>query len=275
MATKKTNESKSLVTTDVAQLPADMAEEMAGIRDLGYSTKTEDSLIPIISILQDNSGEVKKKHSRFLDGAEPGMMIIRSLQRLFNGEVDAADPESGGIIFQPCGFQHVWVEWTGEPGEGGAPVMQYPFDDRPEDAVETDDPNNLDRKVWRMPNGNRLVDTRYHYGNLIGPDGILQTVIPCSGTNHTVSRGWTSLMKEFKVPGTNAPCPSWFRAYRLTTVFQQRGDQSWYKYQVRDMGWINNKDVRDAGRRMNEALGANVISADISTEGDEESDVPV
>lgn len=273
MATRKTTpapqdiETKSAVPAKVAQagLPADLGDELQGLASLGYSQKAEDSLIPIVGILQDNSGEVKKKHDRYLEGAEPGMMIIRSLQKLYSGE-------DGTFVFQPCGFQHMWVEWNGEPGEG-APVSQYPFDDRPDDAREVDDPQNPDRKIWKMPNGNRLVDTRYHFGHIIS-DGFdpIPAVIPMAGTNHGISRQWTALMKQFRIPGTGQAAPAWFRAYAITTAFTQRGSQSWYKYAVKDMGWIGDKALRQAGRNMSESVSKMEIRADIESEAVEVED---
>lgn len=235
-------------------------EELAGLEGLGYSEKADDSLIPIVSILQDNSGEVKKKHDRYIDGAEPGHIIIRSLQRVF--KIDD-DDKSTALLFQPCGFDHMWVEWEGDPGEG-APVGQHAFDSLPEDAREVADPQNPERTIWIRDNGNRLVDTRYHYGHILDGDSWMQAVIPMGGTNHTVSRQWTSLMKQHKVGEKRAP--AWFRLYALTTKFTQRGNNSWYKYSVEDLGWISNRSMRDDGRRLFEAVKANEVTADISSE---------
>lgn len=241
-------------------LSTDVMSELAGLSNLGYSDRIEDSLVPILSILQDNSGEVKKKHDRYIEGAEPGKLIIRSRKRIYDGEQ--------GVLFVPAGFQHMWVEWNGEPGEG-FPVRQYLFDDKPEEATEVEDPNNEDRTLWRMPNGNRIVDTRYHYGHMIDGDELVQLVIPMSGTNHSVSRGWTSLMKELKIPGTGQRAPSWVHAYALTTVFTQRGALSWYKYNINPVvdGWIGDAQLRKMGKELTESVSEHKVQADISSEG--------
>lgn len=236
-----------------------LGSELDGLKDIGYSTRAEDSLIPILGILQDNSGEVKKKHDRYIEGAEAGMLIIRSLKKIF-----AAEGPEEGLPFQPAGFQHMWVEWQGDPGEG-VPVAQFPFDDRPMDAEEVEDPQNPDRRFWQRPNGNRLVDTRYHYGAAIVGGKLTQLVVPFAGTNHTISRQWTSLMKEFYLPN-GMRAPSWFRAYRLRTQFQQRGSQSWYKYLIDDLGWVVDRAARDAGRKLAESVGEGKLRADIESE---------
>lgn len=223
-------------------------EEMDYSGDLGYSTKAEDTLVPIVSILQDNSGEVKRQHSKRIEGANAGDLIIRAFKRVI--PVSKDNP----FIFQPAGFTHYWVEWEGEVGEGKV-VGQYPFDDRPSDAVEKADPQDATgkRKIWVMPNGNRLADTRYHYGQAMIDGAWMAVVVPMGGTNHTVSRQWTGQMKSVKFPN-GKPVPAWFRAYALTTAFQSRGAQSWYNYSIDDLGFIRDSSVRAEGQKINESL---------------------
>lgn len=255
---------------DVANLSADLVSEIDESGVLGYSEKSEDSLIPIIAILQDNSGEVKKKHSRQMEGAEPGMLIVRSLKRIFPAEkVDEA------VAVQPCGFDHVWVEWQGEPGEG-AVVGQYAFESPPESADEIPDPQNPDRKILVMPNGNRLVDTRYHYVNLLLDDAIIPAVVAMGGTNHTVSRQWTLQMRQARLSGGRR-APSFFRKYRLTTQFKQRGEQSWYMYSVTDDGWIRDENLLRAGLELAQMVDKKIVSVAAQDEGEiaEERDSPI
>lgn len=226
--------------------------------DLGYSTNANDSLIPIISIVQDQSAEVKTKHSKFIEGIESGNLIVRSLKLVF---VDA-------ITFQPCGFQHVWVEWQGETG-AGVPVMQYPFEEKPNDAREVPDPQNEGKSIWRRKNGNRLVDTRYHFGHMLRGDAPpLPCVLPMSGTNHGVSKGWTSLMKEKRVPRTDQRAPAWFCLYKIDTIFTERGSQSWFKYNITDGGWVQSRDLRDAGKALNKSVVAGAVKADVEAEAE-------
>lgn len=237
------------------QLPAGFAEELADIGDLGYSEKAEDSMIPILAILQDNSGEVKNRHSKRIEGAMAGDLIIRSLQRVIAMSTDDAEP----IIFQPCAFQHMWVEWQGETGEG-VPVAQYPFEDRPADTREVPDPENPDRIMLIRPNGNRLVDTRYHFGFVLSDEGDMPLVIPMAGTNHTVSRQWTATMKQFRLPnGTKAP--AFFRRYAINTKYRERGPQSWYNYDVKDLGWITDEGRLRQGLELLKSVKDDKVSA--------------
>lgn len=254
-------------------VPSDIIDDVSAMDDLGYSQKSDDSLVPILAILQDNSAEVKKRHSKYIEGAEPGDLIIRSLGRLVKMGENAAP-----IVVQPAGFDHVWVEWQGEPGEG-APVGQYAFEDRPRDAVETDDPQNPERKMWRMPNGNRLVDTRYHYVNILTDTGPMAVVIPMSGTNHTTSRSWTAQMKQYLMPGRSQKAPSFFRQYGIRTKFRQRGEQSWYNYTVSDLGWITDEHTLRSGMALLKGIRDGALSVESETaERDDQmvdADVPI
>ena len=267
-------------------LPEDLMDEVTGAGGLGYSEDVNDSLIPLLGILQDNSAEVKKKHSKYIDGAEAGDMIIRALGRIFK----TSDPDIK-LMVQPCAYDHNWVEWEGEPGDG-AVVNQYPFHDLPEGAKEVTykDEEGNDRTEMRMEeSGNRLVETRYHYAHILDADGAFPVVIPMAGTNHRVSRGWTSQMKQFKLPNTNRKAPAFMRYYELGTVFVQRGSQSWYTYAVTDCGWIGHDDENQVfqweeevirhGLEFFKSVDAGIVKPAIETEvGAEEKvkgDVPI
>jgi len=247
------------------QLPAELMAEMEDHGDLGYSEKSDDSLIPIVAILQDNSGEVKKKHDRHIEGCEAGDLIIRSLKMIFKADLASDEEGNDGILFQPCGFQHMLVQWRGEAGEGQI-ITQYPFEECPEEAEEREDPENPGKMELAMPNGDRLVDTRYHYGNIIEANGeLLPCVIPFGGTNHTVSRQWTSLMKRKKTP-SGKKAPSFFNAYRLGSVFRQKGQQSWYSYTMKEEGPITDKDTLVSGFEMLKAIAEQKISVDTKSD---------
>lgn len=260
-ATKEVEDQVPATVTEEFNLPAGFADEIADVGDLGYSEKQEDSMIPILSILQDNSGEVKARHSKRIDGANAGDLIIRSLQKVIN------TTEDGPIVFQPCGFQHVWVEWEGETGEG-IPVGQFKYDDQPDDVREVPDPENPERKMLIRDNGNRLVDTRYHFGFILSEDGAMPLVIPMSGTNHTVSRQWTATMKQFKMPSTAMKAPAFMRKYAISTKYREKGSQSWFLYEVKDLGWLQDENQLRSGLEMLKSLKDDKISADVSGMGE-------
>lgn len=261
---------KSEVAKHEEGLPAELMDEIIGEDGLGYSDDPDDAMVPIVGILQDNSGEVKKRHSRYIEGAEAGDIIIRSLGMSFR--MRETDPP---IEVQPCGFDHVWVQWQGEPGEG-SPVAQFPFSDRPREAEEKPKPDG-EGTEWRMPDGSRLIDTRYHYCNIIHPDGsIIPVVIPFSGTNHTASRQWTAQMKQYMEPGRpGVRAKSFRRTYGLRTKFKQRGEQSWYMFSISDLGWVEDRELLLAGLNMFRAVQKREVSAEVGGSSAEDDSIPV
>lgn len=263
---------KNAVAKAQETLPADLLDEIAAEHGLGYSDKSDDSMVPILGIVQDNSGEAKKRHSRYIEGAEAGDLIIRSLGRIVKmGETDPP------LVVQPCGFDHVWVEWEGEPGEG-APIGQFPFEERPIDAREVAKSDG-EGKEWRMPSGNRLVDTRYHYCNVVEDDGtVMPVVIPFAGTNHTASRQWTALMRQFTVPGRpNLRAKSFMRTYSLRTKFKQRGEQSWFMYTITDLGWVTDEGLLRDGLNLFRSVNAREVTAEVASGAEEtgQEDIPI
>ena len=270
MATRKSKDADEEKGQELApfsgrQLPTDIADELEGIKSLGYSEKSEDALVPILSILQDNSAEVKARHPKQIQGALPGMAILRALKKI----IDIRE-EQPGLVVQPAGFQHMWVRWMGEPGEGRI-MAQYPFHDRPQEAVPKKLQEGDDRETWVMPDGSRLVDTRYHIVLAEIDGNWTPLVIPFAGTNHTVSRTWTNIMKSFKL-GSGMSAPGWFRFYQLKTHFQSRGTQSWYNYEINDLGWVEDKQQRTEGKKLNDSVETETIAADIRHEDQSDGD---
>lgn len=211
-------------TASQFQVPAEMEQMLDQYAGAGFSDKQEDALTPVLAILQDQSGEIKSG-DRHLDGVKAGDFIIRSRRMVFPG-----DP---GILVQPFYFDHQYIEWTGEVGDG-VPVGRFMFDDPPEDMKEFNDPQNPNKKILRRTTTqNRLVDTRNHYVNLYDEmtGDVYPVVVPMTGSNHGASRGWTDMMKHNVRNGKALPAFS--RLYRLKTTFRKRGNtQSWFGYQI-------------------------------------------
>lgn len=238
---------------EIQERDMDLLEKYAG---QGYSQEAEDGLTPVLSILQDNSGEVKKNHERRMDGAESGQFIIRSLRRLYDGQ--------RGFLVQPFGWLHTYVEWSGEPGEG-MPVGRFMHEDPPDDMYETADPQNPGKKVNRRKStGNRLVDTREHYVNIIdGIDRPFPIVVPMSGSNHSVSRLWTNMMRNMVYKGQQLP--AFFRLYTMRTIFRKKGaNQTWYGYQVDPSSFVKDRDLLELGASCFDSLKIKPIEGNLA-----------
>lgn len=244
-------------------MPMDSMDLLEKYSGAGYSDKPEDGLTPILSIIQNLSGEIKKTHERYMEGVEVGEMIIRSLRQVYPG-----DP---GIIVQPFGYGHKWVEWQGEPGDG-IPVGQFLYEDPPQDLYEAPDPANPKNKIRRRKsNGNRLVDTREHYVNIVnGRDRPFSVVIPMSGSNHGCSRLWTNMMRNMVYQGR--PIPSFFRLYNLKTVFRKKGSQDFYSFNVDPGPFIKDRELLQLGASSFDAIKVKPIEGNLSDMGADADD---
>lgn len=198
---------------------------MAADAGKGVSTAIEDNVVPLIYILQALSPQVqKKKPESYIEGSEAGQIWFRGTKDVIGGD--------DGIPVVPCYFSKCWIEWL--PERGGF-VARH--DDRPEEAVLKTDAENPKRKFWTMPNGNLLVETREHVVLVLDVfDRPLPFVIPMSGSGHSASRSWMSLMGRQTVPGTDLRAPSYGYIYRMKTQFRSNDQGDWFTWSIDNEG---------------------------------------
>jgi hypothetical protein len=223
---------------DPALIPDDLLEEFAADAGAGVSEDPDDNLIPMVSILDTKSRYVDKHNAEYIQGAEPGMIFLKgSLNPLIPGEV--------GFECIPCEKQRRTVEWVSRD-KGGGFVTSH--EDMPADAEAYTKADNPDRVFYRRANGNELVDTRYHYVLING----CPYVIPMTSTNHTVSRGWNTMMRQLILPnGQVAPC--YAKKYKLTARYKTDRTFSWFIWNVSPAGWTT-KEEREKAREFREAI---------------------
>lgn len=214
----------------------ELASDIGQYEGAGVSTKAEDNLIPIVTLLQDLSPQVKDRNPEYVEGAKPGMFFIKSLGLLFED-----------FQFQPCHFVSKWNEWVPRDSGGG---LVDSFDERPKDAQEVT--NDKGKKVWKSARGNDLIETRYHAGFLMTDDQRIPAVMPFASTGHTVSRSWMVMMNNAIIQGKKAP--SWFKNYHIKARLKAKNNQEWFLPEVVDGEWVTDKELRDQGRTLYTAM---------------------
>ena len=248
----KTEENLPAVTGgSVPAFLAGLAAEDAG---KGVSTLAEDNLVPLIYILQAQSPQCNRRSPDYVEGAESGSIWLR------NSGLPAIDGEEG-LLFQPCYFQKDWVEWVPRSAGGGY-VGRH--EEMPPEAEEKNiDPQNPEKKFWVLPNGNTVVETRYHIGYVILEDGrAMPYVIPMSSSAHTASRGWMFLMNSRQLGSAKAP--SWAGLYRLKTKERTNKSGTWFTWDITDAGWVASPEDYARGADLHEsfARGERKIAAE-------------
>lgn len=236
-------------------LPADLAKRMSSDAGKGVSTEQADNLVPIITILQDLSPQTKKRDAKFIEGAEASMIWLKNAEDPFVlGEE--------GIIFQPCFFDKDFVEWVPRDSGGGFVGRHRSM---PSDAKEFKDAKNPNKVFWARPNGNQIVETRYHVGFVHRGDQRMAYVIPLSSTGHTTSKQWMFMMNNVQLPSGDK-APSFAKLYRLRTKVKTNGvGQSWYGFDVEDAGWVDSVRDYESGLALYNAFAQGERDIDTST----------
>ena len=228
----------------------------------GVSHDAADNIVPLIYVLQALSPQVNKAKPDFIPGSEAGDIWMRnSVPPIVKGEA--------GLLFQPCYFYKDWIEWIPRAKGGG---YQGRHDARPDDAKEKPDAENPKRSRWMRPNGNEVIETRYHAGFVLLPGGTAAPyLIPMSGSGHTVSRNWMFMMNQKTMGGEVVD--SWAGTYRLKTVSKTNAAGTWYTWAITDAGWV----ATEADYKRGEALfnsfksGDKVAEAPANVEADDDT----
>ncbi len=224
-------------------IPQELRDLVKENEGLGLSYNPDDSIVPLVYILQDKSPQTEKRSSEYIPGAEPGDIWLRnSLFPIVKGEQ--------GIIVQPCYFTKNVVEWIPRKAGGGFVAIH---DEMPNYAIEVEKEarNGKLKTVFVTKDGHELVPTRYHYVLLNG----VPYVIPFTSTGNKISRDWMQLMQGIVVDGRQSP--TFMHKYLLRTVFKQDGSYSWFMWNVSYLGTVSTVEEFYKGKKFFEAAAKN------------------
>jgi hypothetical protein len=251
-------------------IPADIMDELIANAGAGLSTAAEDNIIPFLVLLQDMSPEVKKRDPNYVDGAEAGMYLNKATQQLYAG--DAAMAERTGfpmLEFQHCELNKAIIEWVPRT-DGGGFIARHPLQGTVEDTMKAigakrvPDPQDPNKVIWKTGDGTHdLIETRYHFGNIINEDIPRPAVLAYSSTGHTTSRQWMTLMTGFKTAynGKMYDQPGWFHRYIIGSKARENKKGSFFVGTVDDGGLIADAMLRAAGKALHDAAKAGIVTA--------------
>ena len=229
MTKKKETENALVLASD--NLPAELDDMIGDDEGLGLSSDPEDNKVPLVYVLQSNSPQVNERGPDYVEGAKSGNLWLRNAPEGY----EIVDGEEG-FLFQPCFFWKNWVEWIPR-NQGGGIVGSY--EHRPAEAKQHHDPDNPRKKVWRLDNGNEVIETRYHAGLILTEDGLeMPYILVMTGSNHSVSKDWMTSMNNKRTPGGKKP-PSFACIYRVKTKHVSTQEFNWFRYEIEDAGWAN------------------------------------
>ena len=221
----------------------------------------EDLALPFLKVLGQLSPEVNKQNAKFINGAEPGMIVNSVTKELYDG--------TKGINVIPVHYERQYVEWQDRGQSGNAPVAIHSADS---DIVST----TTRDKSWkdRLPNGNYLENTANHFVILMGKSPST-ALISMKATQLKVSRKWNSMMMGIKLQGQKGlfTPPTYSHIYKLKTVQMSNDKGTWFGWDVSQVGPVKDKAVYDIAKQFATRVSKGEIEAKHGTE-ESKSDVP-
>ena len=212
--------------------------------DKGSQNMTQEDLaLPFLKVLGQLSPEVHKRDGKYVEGAEPGMILNTVTNEVFDG--------TKGIDVLPVFYERKYVEWQ-DRGEGkGAPVAIH---DASSDIMSqtTRDKSFKDR----LPSGNYLENTANHYVVVLG-DSPQTALISMKATQLKISRKWNSIMMGIKLQGKTGlfTPPTYSHIYNLKTVQMSNDKGTWFGWEVSKVGPVEDQGVYGIAKSFAEQVG--------------------
>ena len=231
------------------------ADANAGSKNISQ----EDLALPFLKVLGQLSPEVNKRDGKYVEGAEPGMILNTVTNEIFDG--------AKGINVLPVFYERKYVEWA-DRGEGkGGPVAIHNADS---DIVSqtTRDKSFKDR----LPNGNYLENTANHFVILLG-DSPQTALISMKATQLKISRKWNSIMMGLKLQGKNGlfTPPTYSHIYNLKTVQMSNDKGTWFGWEVSKVGPVEDKNVYSIAKGFADKLDKGEVQVKHNSEDKQDS----
>jgi len=223
--------------------------------DKGSQNMGQDDLaLPFLKVLGQLSPETNKRDGKYVEGAEPGMILNSVTNEIYDG--------TKGIQVLPAFYERKYVEWQ-DRGEGkGAPAAIHNADS---DIVST---TTRDKSFKdRLPNGNYLENTANHFVVVLGKSP-QSALISMKATQLKISRKWNSMMMGIKLQGKNGlfTPPTYSHIYTLKTVQMSNDKGTWFGWDVSKVGPIEDKSVYDSAKNFAEKVGKGAVQVKPETQ---------
>jgi hypothetical protein len=214
----------------------------------------EDLALPFLKVLGQLSPEVNKRDGKYVNGAEPGMILNTVTTEIFDGEK--------GIEVLPVYYKRQLVEWQDRGESKGAPVGIH---EASSDILSktTRDKSYKDR----LPNGNYIENTANHFIILLSKTPTT-ALVSMKATQLKVSRKWNSMMMGLKLQGKNGlfTPPTYSHIYKLKTVPMSNDKGSWFGWDVSTVGPVQDKAVYEIAKNFALSISKGEIQTKHETE---------
>ena len=231
---------KEVIKKEEGALATNMFE--ADANGGAQNIEQEDLALPFLKVLGQLSPEINKKNGRYVEGAEPGMILNSVTKKLYDGDK--------GINVIPCAYERKYLEW--KPRElGGGLVGMHSIDDH---IVRTTKRDQMNKDI--LPNGNYLENTASHFVVITGEDAGTG-LISMTRTQLKVSRTWNSMMMSIKLQGKNGlfTPPTFSHIYNLKSVQMTNDKGTWFGWDINKIGPVTDNNVYSLAKDFAEKIG--------------------
>ena len=223
--------------------------------DKGSQNMTQEDLaLPFLKVLGQLSPEINKRDGKYVEGAEPGMILNTVTNEIFDG--------AKGIDVLPVFYERKYVEWQDRGDSKGAPVAIHNAES---DIVST---TTRDKSYKdRLPNGNYLENTANHFVVVLGKSP-QSALISMKSTQLKISRKWNSMMMGIKLQGKNGMFtpPTYSHIYKLKTTQMSNDKGTWFGWDVSKVGPIEDKSVYESAKNFAEKVSKGAVQAKPETQ---------
>ena len=219
------------------------ADALVGASEMG----AEDFALPFLRVLGQLSPEINKHDSKYVEGAEAGMIYNTVTKQTYNGEE--------GIKVMPCYYKREYVEWS-DRGQGtSAPVQIHSVSS----GIIEQAKRGADWKD-RLPNGNYLENTASYF---VLTEDLQTALISMKSTQLKVSRSWNSMMNSIKLKGKNGlfTPAAYSHVYSLKTVQQSNDKGTWFGWNVSLVGPVQDKNMYEAAKQFASSVSTGAVEA--------------
>jgi len=223
--------------------------------DKGSQNMTQDDLaLPFLKVLGQLSPEVNKRDGKYVEGAEPGMILNTVTSEVFDG--------AKGMNVIPVYYERKLVEWQDRGESKGAPVAIH--------NAESDIMSQTTRDKSfkdRLSNGNYIENTANHFVIVLG-ESPSSALISMKATQLKISRKWNSVMMGIKLQGKNGlfTPPTYSHIYNLKTVQMSNDKGTWFGWDVSKVGPIEDKSVYESAKNFAEKVGKGAVQVKPETQ---------
>ena len=212
--------------------------------DKGSQNMTQEDLaLPFLKVLGQLSPEINKRDGKYIEGAEPGMILNTVTNEIFDG--------AKGVDVLPAHYKRQLVEWQDRGESKGAPVAIH------EASSDIMSKTTRDKSYKdRLPNGNYIDNTANHYVVVLG-DSPQTALVSMKATQLKISRKWNSIMMGIKLQGKTGMFtpPTYSHIYNLKTVQMSNDKGTWFGWEVSKVGPVQDQGVYGIAKSFAEQVG--------------------